>query len=114
MWNGCHGHKNMRRAEALDLQALADEILGVDNSIELNTSKTFALCFQTPTSDHARRKYRYIVVGRLPHLSLVHEGVFSMGSVKWADDDSIEVISSSTSAQEGSMKKIIHVTSTVQ
>jgi hypothetical protein len=111
--SGCRGQKNISRGEAPDLQTLADEALGVDNSIELNESKTFVLCFQTPTSDHARRKYRYIVVA-IPNLSVVHEGVFNMGSVRWVDDESIEVVSGSTSVQGSSTTRIIDVTSTPQ
>jgi len=88
---------------------MADSALGGHNSIELNGAKTFALCQQRPGADHARRQYRFVVI-RLKDGAIVHEGAFSMGHVKWLDDESIEVVSASSSA-EGGTKKIIHVNS---
>jgi hypothetical protein len=112
-FSGCGGQRNISRGEARNLQAVADETLGIDNTIELNMSESYALCYQTPSADHARKKYRYIVVA-LPNLSVIHEGIFSMGSVKWADDESIEVVSGSTSLRGAGTTKIINVTSTAQ
>ena len=96
-----------------DLQRVVDNILGNGNIIELNETKTFALCEQKPTTDHARRQYRFVVI-RLNDKAIVHEGTFSMGYVQWLDDKSIEVASGSPSSDEGSTMKIIHVNSPLE
>lgn len=92
------------------LQVFADSVLGPGNTIHLNESRNMALCQQGPAGDHAMRKYRYIVV-RLPDHAVLLQGNFQMGSVKWADDQSIAVISGSTSGKDGSTEEIIQVTS---
>jgi len=109
---GCRGSQSTQGPEP-GLQELTDEILGPGNTIELNDTKTFALCEQNHSADHARRIYQYIVV-RLEDHSIAHEGDFRMGYVKWMGPESIEVVSGSSSAKEGSTKKIIHVTSPVE
>ena len=109
---GCRGTQS-GSGKNTDLETWADEILGSGNIISLNETRTFALCYQDPSGDHALRKYKYLVV-RLADRTIVREGIFRIGSVGWAGDESIEVISSSTSVREGSTKKIIHVTSPVE
>lgn len=88
--------------------------LGAENIIELNGSKTFALCQQKREADHFRRKFRYMVV-RISDNAIVHKGIFSLGYVKWLNNDSIEVFSGSKAAKEESgTKKIINVNSHLQ
>jgi hypothetical protein len=109
----CRGSQK-NRGQKPELQALADKILGPENVIEYNEARTFALCQQKPQADHARRQYRYVVV-RLENNTIVQQGVFSMGYVKWVDNRSIEVFSGSVSPTgEGSSKKIIQLTSPVE
>jgi len=108
--SGCGASKQSNNQNA-DLQAFVDNVLGKENIIEFNETKSFALCQQKPGIDHARRHYRYIVV-RVKDNTAVDEGVFSMGYVKWLDDSSIEVFSGLSSPGEpNGTKKIIHVNS---
>jgi hypothetical protein len=105
----CASHRNPAQDPAL--QALAERTLGKETIVDLNAAKTFALYQQKPGADHARRRYRYAVI-RLEDNKIVQEGSFSMGYVKWLDDESIEVLSESrTTAAEGGTKKIFHVNS---
>ncbi|MEO5601011.1 MAG: hypothetical protein ABIR06_08795 [Cyclobacteriaceae bacterium] len=93
------------------LASLVRQTLGAENEIVVNTSETYALCQQKRHADHFRRKIKYIVV-RLSDNTIVREGYFSGGYVKWYNHDSIEVFSSSQSGkEESSTKKIIHVNS---
>jgi len=109
--SGCRTTRE--RAHYDDVQAIADGKLGRENIIELNSTETLALCQQKPGADHARKQYRFIVI-RLKDNTVVHEGRYSMGYVKWLDDDSIEVLSRSSPSDEDSAKQIIHVNSPVE
>ena len=105
---GCRAaHSPGREA---DLQEVADRVLGRGNQVVYNASKTYALCQQKPGSDHARRRYRYVVI-RLHDLAIMREGQYSMGYARWFDNDSIEVVSGSPSVNKGSTKTIIDVNS---
>ncbi len=91
--------------------SLVRQTIGAENEVVLNTSETYALCQQKRHADHFRRKIKYIIV-RLSDNTIVREGTFSGGYVKWYNHDSIEVFSSSPSGkEESSTKKIIHVNS---
>jgi hypothetical protein len=109
--SGCRS--SQRSADQAALQQTADSTLGKENLIQLNETKTFALCQQEPGADHARKQYRFVVI-RLKDRAIVHEGAYSMGYVKWVDDRSIEVVSGSPSSQAGGTKRIIHVNSPVE
>jgi len=110
--SGCRASQNAPDQDT-DLKGTAEKTLGKENIIVLNESGTFALCRQKPGLDHARRQYRFVVI-RLKDNAIVHDGTFSMGYVKWLDDQSIEVVSGSPSLKEGGTKEIIHVNSPVQ
>lgn len=85
--------------------------LGAANKIELNASGDYALCQQKPEADHSRRSFKYIVV-RVSDNSIVREGYFNLGYVKWYNEDSIEVYSfSGPGKEERGSKKIINVNS---
>lgn len=96
------------------LKKLAHEAVGRENTIEFNSSETFALCQEQAGGSHARKQYRFVVI-RLKDMAIVYKGTFAMGYVKWLDNDSIEVFSGSPSLkEEGSSKKIIPVNSPVE
>lgn len=100
--------------QSATLETLANEAVGPENTIEYNRSDTFALVQEKAGSSHAGKQYRFAVV-RLKDLVVVRKGTFALGHVKWLDDDSIEVLSGSTSLkEEDSSKKIIHVNSPVE
>lgn len=97
--------------QVLELESLAKRKLGKDYMIEYNDSKKFALCQQNPLADNFRKKYRYFVI-RISDKTILYEGTFSMGYVKWSNKLSIEVFSiSKTGEEESSTKKTIHVNS---
>lgn len=101
--------KNQKKPE--DLDSLAAQKLGDANEIQLNASGDFALCQQKPKADHPHRSFKYIVV-RVSDNSIVTEGYFNSGYVKWYNADSIEVYSVSGAVKsESGSKKIINVTS---
>ena len=55
------------------------------------------------------------MVVRISDNAIVHKGIFSLGYVKWLNNDSIEVFSGSKAAKEESgTKKIINVNSHLQ
>lgn len=109
--SGCRTTRG--RAHQSDIRIIADGKLGPESIIEPNTTGTLALCQQKPWADHARRQYRFIVI-RLNDNTIVREGRFSLGYVKWLDDDSIEVLSRSSPSDEDGTKQIIHVNSPVE
>lgn len=79
--------------------------------ISYNKSQTYALCQQARTADHMERRFNFIVV-RLSDNKIIVEGSFRMGYVQWIDDDSIEVLNSSSPAvrdDEKGEKKIIDI-----
>jgi hypothetical protein len=80
--------------------------LGKKYTTDYNTSGRYALCRQLREADHSLRKVKYVVV-RLSDQSIVLEGSFQGGHVKWFDEKSIEVIDSSV-RKEGE-KKIIAI-----
>ena len=97
-----------------ELVSLVKRTLGAENVIEINGIKTHALCQQKREADHLRRKIRYMVV-RIADNAIVHEGIFSMGYVKWLNNESVEVYSGSNAGkEENSTKKIINVNSHLQ
>ena len=109
----CRGTKGGADQDAA-LRKLANEAVGSENTIEFNNSKTFALCREKPGASHARKQYHFVVI-RLEDITILHKGTFSMGYVKWLDNDSIEVFSGSPSLKdEDSSQKIIHVNSPVE
>lgn len=106
----CRSAQN-KPAQEKNFASLVTQTIGAENEIVLNTSETYALCQQKRHADHFRRKIKYIVV-RLSDNTIVREGYFNGGYVKWYNHDSIEVFSSSTSGkEENSTKKIINVNS---
>lgn len=86
---------------------LAKTRLGSDYTSELNSSKTYVLFQQQRSADHALRKIKYMVV-RLDDNTVLMEGIFQGGFVRWHDDESVEVLNTRSTGLEGE-KKIINV-----
>ena len=97
-----------------DLQAIAEEKLGKNFSAEYNAEKTYILCKENRQGDQANRLFKFIVIKIADH-SIVHEGTYKMGYVKWLDNDSLEVATSNDPARDDNVsKKIISVKSEQQ
>jgi hypothetical protein len=106
-YEGCHRPV----ARVRDISSIVNELLGENNDITYNKPKTFALCQQERSGDHAARRFKYIVV-RMADMEIVHEGSFRLGYVKWVTDDSIEVLDTGhTSSDEPVEKKVIKLDS---
>jgi hypothetical protein len=87
------------------LEDLIKARIGNDFVVEFNTHKTHALCYQKHTDDHAQRTMQFIVV-RLSDNKEVADGTFTMGYVKWKDDETIEVLTTPQVSREGIRKEI--------
>ncbi|MFZ6013029.1 MAG: hypothetical protein ACOYXT_21985 [Bacteroidota bacterium] len=97
-----------------DLQTIAEEKLGKNFNAEYNAEKTYLLCKENRQGDHANRLFKFIVIKIADH-SIVHEGTYKMGYVKWLDNESLEVATSNDPARDDQVsKKIINVTSEQQ
>jgi hypothetical protein len=88
--------------------ALLKSRLGEKYSASYNETKTYGLYQQQREGDHPKRKLKYVVV-RLSDQSIVKEGSFQMGYVRWRDKDAIEVVSSSGARDDQAEKKIITI-----
>jgi hypothetical protein len=86
--------------------------LGEKYKVEYNVTKTYALCMQQSEMDHNSRIFNYVVL-RISDNVIINEGVFQRGYVKWHDDKSIEVLSSSSVRDDDASgrKKIIKIKS---
>ncbi len=84
--------------------------LGRNLSTIENESKTHILYYQNQEGDQAARQYKYAVVTKSKN-TIVLEGSFKLGYVKWISDNSIEVLSlPSLSVQdEASHKKVFFI-----
>jgi hypothetical protein len=94
------------RASQKDLDGLAQSRLGSHYTITYNASKAYAICEQTPSGDHINRKFKFIVVETSSN-TIVKEGSFRNGYVKWIDEHSIEV--SSSGLDEKQDRQVINV-----
>ncbi len=84
--------------------------LGNNTSFTENGSKTHILYQQKPQGDHVNRHYKYVVVNKSTN-QIVLEGDYQLGYVKWLTDNSIEVLSLPSLAEqdESKFKKVISV-----
>jgi hypothetical protein len=73
-------------------EVIAKRELGNDIRIELNESKTYALCQQTLANDHANSIVKYVVI-QVSDNTVVQKGSFQAGYVKWVSNESIETAS---------------------
>lgn len=91
-------------------QTNIDEIvknrLGNQYTVAYNSSRSYALCQQSPAGDHVNRTFKYVVVKMSDH-NVTKEGSFRNGYVKWIDDTAIEVGTSGT--DEKIEKEVIRV-----
>ncbi|HEY0653821.1 MAG TPA: hypothetical protein VGD65_11870 [Chryseosolibacter sp.] len=89
------------------LDAIARRKLGEKYAITYNASKDYALCQQTSSGqDHALRRFKFIVVS-VSENTIINEGSFKDGYVKWIDNKSIEVSSGGT--DEKRQTRIVNV-----
>lgn len=88
--SGCQAERHQAKTKII---SIADHNLGKSNMIEYNSSKTFALCIQTTTDSHVARKYKFIVI-KVSDGTIVYRGSFSLGYVKWLNDNSLEILNS--------------------
>jgi hypothetical protein len=106
----CTAQKN-NTAINNNFESIIKTKLGPAFTIDFNESKSYALGTQQRQGDHIRRNFKYIVV-RLSDNKILQEGSYTMGSVKWIDNNSIEIVSeASTHGRDiDSNKKVINVT----
>jgi hypothetical protein len=103
----CKAAQKNDQKPSVAFENLVKSKVGAKYKVDYNVSKTYALCQQERAEDHIRRNIKYIVV-RLSDNKVINEGFYSMGYVKWFDNNSIEVLSSSIQGTErAGEKKII-------
>jgi hypothetical protein len=91
------------------LQTELKSKLGSDVVVENSVNGTFALYKQAP-GGHAARVYKYAVV-RVADKSIVSEGTFKMGYVKWEDDTTLELVTNESNDRSAEpTKKFINLT----
>lgn len=96
--------------EKISFDSIVGEKLGKKYDVSYNASKSYALCQQQREGDHSQRSFKYLVV-RLADNKVIREGSFKMGHVKWRDDISIEVITSSSVKDDQGKREIISIKS---
>jgi hypothetical protein len=104
---GCKAGEKSKQ-EQVGFENLLKSELGAKYNVSHNVTRTYALCQQEREGDHSRRKFKYIVI-RLKDNKVIHRGSYSMGHVKWYDDQSIEVVNSSLREGDSDEKKIIRI-----
>jgi hypothetical protein len=77
------------------LEMLLQKELGLDYSIQYNSSRTMVLGVQQPDNDHLLKRFKYVVVD-VSTKRILENGSVQAGTVKWHSDDALEV---ETSAQ---------------
>jgi hypothetical protein len=91
------------------LQTTIKTKLGSDVVVENSLNGTFALYKQAP-GGHAARVYKYAVV-RVADKTIVSEGSFKMGYVKWKDDTTLEIVTNESNNRSAEpIKKFINLT----
>jgi hypothetical protein len=76
--------------KTLSFEQLASNEIGKNYTVDFNALKTFALCKQTRTTDHVNSIFNYCVIN-IRENKVVYKGSYQQGSVKWVDNDNIEV-----------------------
>lgn len=102
----CKAAQKNDQEPSVAFENLVKSKVGAKYKADYNVSKTHALCQQERTGDHIGRNIKYIVV-RLSDNKVIIEGSYSMGHVKWFDNNSIEVLSSSIQGTESAGEKKI-------
>ena len=97
---------------ATNLEQTASNELGPDYTIDYNTSKSFALCKQRRVNDHVNSIFNYCVINTREN-KVVHKGSYQQGSVRWIDNDNIEVTTTNKFSTEPT-KNIISINSSQQ
>ena len=111
---GCSPTGQTQYSTHQDLRTIAAEKLGKDFAGDYNPDKTYIIFKQIRQGDHSQRLIKYIVVKIADH-SVVNEGSYQMGYVKWLNNTDIEVMSSEDPARDDQVsKKIISVKSNQQ
>ena len=103
----CGASANKRSDQDSIPSALAKARLGSHYASAFNSSKKYILFQRQGGPDHLRRRIKYLVV-RLDDNSVVLEGSFQDGFVKWHDDQSVEVLNRPAVGREG-VKTIINI-----
>jgi hypothetical protein len=109
----CRASEKNRQDPKAAFESVVKKKLGERYTVSYNTSRTYALCQQSREADHMQRTFNYVVV-HLATNKVVHEGSFSMGSVQWHDEKSIEVLDNSSSGRDDGKtneKKVINIES---
>lgn len=88
-----------------DLGSILKMKLGPDPIAEENESQTLILYKEQP-GGHVKKNYKFIVVRKSDN-SIIHEGSYQMGYVKWNDDSSLEL--TSAGADDRPEKKFINL-----
>jgi hypothetical protein len=83
------------------LEKIASQKLGANFTTTYNSLKTYALCQQARVGDHSDRIFRYVVI-KLADNTIVREGSFRRGHVKWNDSKSLEILNGSRNRNEDS------------
>jgi hypothetical protein len=96
-----------RSVRSTSIEQIAGKELGNDFTIDFNESKTFAMCKQTRTTDHINSVFNYCIVSTREK-KIVHRGSYQQGSVRWLDNDKIEVITTEKFSTE-SIRKTIQI-----
>jgi hypothetical protein len=110
-FTGCKAsEKSLQSAEKLEKSVSPK--LGKHFIITYNSSKTHALCEQERDGDHSNRIFRYVVV-KVADNTIVHEGSFRQGYVRWNDSKSLEVVngSSMTGTEKSTEIRMINIES---
>lgn len=109
--SGCKAPQKNQESKAA-FETVAKEKLGAKYAVSYNTLKTHVLCQQMREGDHSQRSFKYIVI-KLSDNKIMYEGTFRMGYVRWLNDQSIEVLSTSVSKEDEktSGKRIININS---
>ncbi len=106
---GCRSNSPLQQT-ASSTDQIARTKLGEPFSRVDNEDKTYALVQQVRRQDHLKQTIKYLVI-QLKDNSIVHEGSFKMGYVKWNSNETIEVFNGDTLNDSKSEKKIIHILS---
>jgi hypothetical protein len=96
---------NQTQENAVD--KIVKERLGLETTFENSANGTYRLYKQTG-GGHAARSYKYLVV-RLSDQTVVSEGQYRMGYVKWKDDATLELVTSNGPADREPEKKFINL-----
>ncbi|HYG02613.1 MAG TPA: hypothetical protein VD927_09210 [Chryseosolibacter sp.] len=96
---------NIDSGNSTDLATALKIRLGPDPIAEENEAQTLILYKQQP-GGHVKVTYKFVVVRKSDKV-IIHEGQYQMGYVKWADNSTLELVSSGDG--ENPEKKFINL-----